>query len=111
MGEALSILVIARLPFSVPTDPIFVARSEQYRDPFNEYTIPQSILRFKQGFGRLIRSKDDYGIVVVTDRRLLSKRYGLLFLQSLPPTTVREGKLHQLPRLAERFLQAHAAQP
>ncbi len=104
VGSALSVLVIAKLPFNVPTDPIFAARSEQFRDPFGEYSVPQSILRFKQGFGRLIRSKEDRGIVVVLDRRLLTKRYGELFLHSLPATRVRQGPLKQLPMLAAKFL-------
>lgn len=104
VGDALSVLVITKLPFSVPTDPIFAARSEQFSDPFNQYAVPQSILRFKQGFGRLIRSKQDRGIAVVLDKRLLTKRYGALFLQSLPTTTVREGPLKSLPSIAKRFL-------
>jgi DNA polymerase-3 subunit epsilon/ATP-dependent DNA helicase DinG len=61
-------------------------------------------LRFKQGFGRLIRSKEDRGIVVVLDRRLLTKKYGQQFLASLPHTRVRTGPLKQLPQLAARFL-------
>jgi Rad3-related DNA helicases len=104
VGDALSVLVIVKLPFSVPTDPIYAARSEQFDDPFNDYSVPQSILRFKQGFGRLIRSKEDRGIVVVLDKRLLSKKYGEQFLHSLPDTMVRTGTLQQLPNLAARFL-------
>jgi DNA polymerase-3 subunit epsilon/ATP-dependent DNA helicase DinG len=104
VGDALSVLVIAKLPFSVPNDPIFAARSEQFSDPFGEYAVPQSILRFKQGFGRLIRSKEDRGIVVVLDKRLLSKKYGQQFLRSLPNTQVRTGAVKQLPLLAARFL-------
>ncbi len=104
VGDALSVLVITKLPFSVPSDPIFASRSEQFQDPFLEYAIPQSILRFKQGFGRLIRSKEDRGIVVVLDKRLISKKYGQQFLQSLPATSVRTGSLKQLPRLAARFI-------
>jgi DNA polymerase-3 subunit epsilon/ATP-dependent DNA helicase DinG len=69
-----------------------------------EYAVPQSILRFKQGFGRLIRSKEDRGIVVILDKRLISKRYGQQFLQSLPATSVRRGTLKQLPALAVRFV-------
>ncbi len=106
VGEALSVLVIAKLPFSVPSDPIFAARSERCADPFGEYAVPQSILRFKQGFGRLIRSAEDRGIVVCLDRRLLTKRYGQQFLASLPHTRVRTGPLKQLPALAARFLDA-----
>lgn len=107
VGDALSALVIAKLPFSVPNDPIFAARSEQFDDAFNQYAVPQSILRFKQGFGRLIRSKDDRGIVAVLDRRLLTKKYGQTFLDSLPHTTVRSGPLQRLPDLARRFLAAN----
>ena len=106
VGDALSVLVIAKLPFSVPTDPIFAARSEQFDDPFNQYAVPQSILRFKQGFGRLIRSREDRGVVAVLDRRLLTKKYGQMFLESLPHTTVRSGPLQRLPDLAKRFLAA-----
>lgn len=104
VGDALSALVIVKLPFSVPGDPIVAARSEQFSDPFGEYSVPQSILRFKQGFGRLIRSRSDHGLVVVLDKRLVVKNYGQKFLQSLPPTTVRRGALHRLPGLAARFL-------
>jgi DNA polymerase-3 subunit epsilon/ATP-dependent DNA helicase DinG len=105
-GDALSVLVIAKLPFSVPNDPVFAARSEAFSDPFLEYAVPNAVLRFKQGFGRLIRSKDDRGVVVMLDRRLISKRYGELFLQSLPPTSVRTGTLKQLAPLTARFLAA-----
>jgi DNA polymerase-3 subunit epsilon/ATP-dependent DNA helicase DinG len=105
VGDALSVLVIAKLPFSVPNDPIFAARSEQFGDrAFEQFSVPQSILRFKQGFGRLIRSKEDRGIVVCLDRRLLTKKYGQQFLASLPHTRVRTGPLKQLPLLAARFL-------
>lgn len=88
VGDALSALIIARLPFAVPTDPIFAARSEEFDDPFGEYAVPQAVLRFKQGFGRLIRSQTDRGVAIVLDRRILTKRYGTAFLNSLPPCTV-----------------------
>ena len=73
VGEALSLLIMARLPFTVPTDPVFVARSDLFDDPFDQYALPQAVLRFKQGFGRLIRRKTDRGVVVVLDRRIRSK--------------------------------------
>ncbi|HEU5101851.1 MAG TPA: helicase C-terminal domain-containing protein, partial [Roseiflexaceae bacterium] len=104
VGDALSVLVIAKLPFSVPNDPIFAARSEGFADAFNEYAVPQAILRFKQGFGRLIRSREDRGVVAVLDKRLLTKKYGQIFLDSLPHTKVRTGPAKQLPLLAARFL-------
>jgi DNA polymerase-3 subunit epsilon/ATP-dependent DNA helicase DinG len=84
-GEALSVLIITRLPFSVPTDPVFAARSERFEDPFNQYGVPQAVLRFKQGFGRLIRRKTDRGVMVLLDRRVQSKGYGAAFLDSIPP--------------------------
>jgi len=95
-GEALSLLVMARLPFSVPSDPVFQARSELFEAPFEQYAVPQAILRFKQGFGRLIRRKTDRGIMVVLDRRLLTKRYGPSFVRSLPPCDLREVPLRGL---------------
>jgi len=103
-GEALSCLAIAKLPFSVPTDPIFAARAETFDNPFIEYAVPEAILRFLQGFGRLIRTRTDRGVVVIFDRRLLSKSYGSLFLESLPGPAVRRGSLAQLPTVAANWL-------
>ena len=105
VGEALSVLVIVRLPFSVPTEPIFAARSEAFPDPFNQYALPQAALRFKQGFGRLIRSKNDRGVMVVLDSRLKSKHYGTAFLHSLPPCTVVTGSLRDLSPAVTGWLQ------
>jgi DNA polymerase-3 subunit epsilon/ATP-dependent DNA helicase DinG len=104
VGEALSVLAIARLPFAVPTDPLVAARSETFDDPFNEYSVPQSVLRFKQGFGRLIRSKTDRGIVVVLDKRVQSKAYGSKFLKSLPACTQRVGPVANLAVAAKAWL-------
>ncbi len=103
-GADLSVLVIARLPFSVPTDPLFAARSEQFQDPFMEYAVPETILRFRQGFGRLIRRKSDRGVVAIFDRRVISKRYGQLFLEALPRCTTRRGSRSDLPKTAARWL-------
>jgi DNA polymerase-3 subunit epsilon/ATP-dependent DNA helicase DinG len=96
-GEALSLLVIARLPFPVPSDPVFQARAEQFDQPFDQYALPQAILRFKQGFGRLIRRKTDRGALVVLDRRLRSRNYGDSFIRSLPSCTLRDVPLRDLP--------------
>jgi DNA polymerase-3 subunit epsilon/ATP-dependent DNA helicase DinG len=104
VGDALSCLVIARLPFSVPSDPIFAARSETFEDSFAQYAVPEAVLRFRQGFGRLIRSKKDRGIVVVLDRRVLSKNYGRLFIDSLPPVGKYQGALEELPGYAAKWL-------
>jgi DNA polymerase-3 subunit epsilon/ATP-dependent DNA helicase DinG len=103
-GEALSVLVIVKLPFAVPTDPLVAARSETFEDPFNEYQLPEAILRFRQGFGRLIRNQSDRGVVVILDRRVLTKKYGRAFLDSLPQCTVRVGSLNELPRAAAKWL-------
>ncbi|HDH10146.1 MAG TPA: DNA polymerase III subunit epsilon, partial [Chloroflexi bacterium] len=104
VGQALSCLVIARLPFSVPDDPIFAARSDAFEDPFGQYAVPAAVLRFRQGFGRLIRSKTDRGVVVVMDKRILTKSYGRAFLNSLPPCNVRQGPVADLPSLAARWI-------
>jgi DNA polymerase-3 subunit epsilon/ATP-dependent DNA helicase DinG len=104
VGEALSCLIIARLPFAVPTDPVFYARAKTFDDPFNQYQVPDAILRLRQGFGRLIRSKDDYGVVAVLDRRLLTKQYGATMLRSLPVCTARKGPIASLPGVARAWL-------
>jgi ATP-dependent DNA helicase DinG len=103
-GEQLSCVVIARLPFAVPSDPIFSARSETYEDAFNQYSLPDSILRFRQGFGRLIRTRTDRGVVVCLDRRIISKRYGQAFVDSLPKCTLMRATLSQLPHIAARWI-------
>lgn len=104
VGEALSVLVITRLPFSVPNDPVFAARAETFDESFSEYAIPEAILRFRQGFGRLIRTKTDRGVVVILDRRVLTKSYGSLFLDSLPECTRARAALAKLPESARRWL-------
>jgi DNA polymerase-3 subunit epsilon/ATP-dependent DNA helicase DinG len=86
-GEALSLLIIARLPFAVPTDPIYKARSERTDNPFVDYALPAAILRFRQGFGRLIRDRADRGVVAVLDRRVMEKQYGKKFIASVPECT------------------------
>ncbi len=110
VGPALSLLVITKLPFSVPSDPVFAARSELFENPFLEYAVPQAVLRFKQGFGRLIRSSRDRGVCAVLDRRLLTKRYGASFVQSLPECSVEVGSSHDLPRAAASWLAAEVGE-
>ena len=87
-GEALSNVIIVRLPFSVPSHPLLEARLEDIRrhggSPFVEYQVPEAVIKLKQGFGRLIRSKTDRGIVAILDPRIHTKPYGRTFLNSLP---------------------------
>ncbi len=103
-GEALSIVVIVKLPFDVPSDPIVAARSETFEDSFYQYSLPEAILRFRQGFGRLIRTEMDRGVVAIMDRRVLTKQYGRAFIESLPACTIKEGPLQQLPKAAAQWL-------
>ena len=103
-GAALSVVVITKLPFDVPTDPLIAARSEMYEDSFNEYYLPEAILKFRQGFGRLIRTASDRGVVAILDRRVLTKQYGRLFLESLPQCTARQGPAANLSREAGKWL-------
>ena len=81
----LKALVITRLPFQVPSDPIVQCRSGLYDDPFNQYSIPNAVLRFRQGLGRLIRNKDDRGTIVVLDSRISTHGYGQAFRNSHAP--------------------------
>jgi ATP-dependent DNA helicase DinG len=88
-GHALRGLLIARLPFRVPTEPLTAAHCEAIQerggDPFTEYMVPHAALRLKQGFGRLIRSRSDRGAIVIADPRIVTKSYGEAMLRGLPP--------------------------
>jgi len=88
-GEALSCVIIDRLPFAAPNDPILQARLEALRrrgsNPFRDYQLPQAVIALKQGAGRLIRDAADRGVLAVCDPRLLGRSYGRVFLDSLPP--------------------------
>jgi len=86
-GDSLKCLIITKLPFEVPTEPIVLARAEDIEknggNPFYEYSLPRAVLKFKQGFGRLIRSRTDKGRVIVCDERIEIKNYGRRFLENV----------------------------
>jgi ATP-dependent DNA helicase DinG len=94
-GEALSCVIIDRLPFAVPSDPVVQARMKAIEEnggrPFFEYQVPEAVLTLKQGFGRLIRSLEDRGVLVLLDPRVRTQRYGQIFLQSLPPYRITQN--------------------
>ena len=96
IGEALSLVVIDKLPFAAPDDPVMSARSEQLRaegdNPFMSYYLPQAVISLKQGAGRLIRDVHDRGVLVICDPRIASRSYGRVFLDSLPPMRRAEGR-------------------
>ena len=110
-GAALRALVIAKLPFRVPSEPVTAARLEmieaQGGDPFNDYLVPLAALKLKQGFGRLIRSRTDVGVIVLLDRRVLTKRYGGALLAGLPPAERRVGPWAVLREGMTEFFSLH----
>jgi ATP-dependent DNA helicase DinG len=91
-GDALQCVVIAKLPFAVPDEPLIEARMERLKNPFYEYQVPQATLLFRQGFGRLIRTKTDKGAVAVLDTRIMTKNYGRSFLKSIPKCRITDDR-------------------
>ena len=108
-GDQLVCLIIVRLPFAVPTDPLYAARSRLYEDAFHEYAVPEAVIRLRQGFGRLIRSASDRGVVVLLDSRLWHRSYGEVFLDALPDCTRRQSPLSHLGESVQGWLN-HQAQ-
>lgn len=110
-GDSLRIVIMTRLPFPVPDDPIHQARCDAITaaggSSFMQLSVPEAIMRFKQGFGRLMRTTTDHGVVVVTDNRLVTKRYGGLFLGSLPETLRITAPAEQVVSRLENFLSGY----
>jgi ATP-dependent DNA helicase DinG len=107
-GDTLRLVIICRLPFRTPNDPVFQARCERLEEAggnaFMDLSLPEAVMKFKQGFGRLMRRSSDRGVVAILDSRLLKKQYGSIFLQSLPETRTYFGSFKELLRSVEEFL-------
>jgi ATP-dependent DNA helicase DinG len=107
-GDTLRLVILCRLPFRTPSDPVFAARCEalekQGGSSFMELSLPESVMKFKQGFGRLMRRSSDHGVVAVLDGRILHKRYGEYFLRSLPKTRTSFADFKTILREIEGFL-------
>jgi ATP-dependent DNA helicase DinG len=111
-GEQLSCVIVDKLPFAVPTDPIVAARQRDIEagggSSFHQYSVPQAIIALKQGLGRLIRSSTDRGVLAVLDPRLRTKAYGRLFLQSLPPCRI-TSRIDDLARMFDMEYRAQSS--
>ena len=107
-GESLRLVIICKLPFRVPTDPVYQARLEAVEkrggNPFRELSLPEAVMKFRQGFGRLMRRKTDRGAVIVMDGRILRKNYGAVFLRSLPPTLTSRKRFASVLEDMENFI-------
>jgi ATP-dependent DNA helicase DinG len=107
-GDTLRLVILARLPFRTPNDPVFEARREYLErgggNAFMDLSLPEAVMKFKQGFGRLMRRSSDHGVVAVLDSRTIKKRYGEFFLRSLPETRTSFAEFDRLLLDAEDFL-------
>jgi ATP-dependent DNA helicase DinG len=107
-GDALQLLIICRLPFRVPTEPVLLARTEAVERrggaPFFELSLPEAVMKLKQGFGRLMRRNSDRGVILITDKRIVTKAYGRSFINSLPPARLMTERAERLLEEIERVL-------
>jgi len=114
-GRSLEQVIITRLPFKVPTEPVLEARTEAIEqaggDPFMEFTVPQAVIKFRQGFGRLIRHREDRGVILILDGRVVKKGYGRLFLRSLPEVPVAAANSEEVFGRMERFFASSQRTP
>ena len=103
----IKMLIISKLPFSVPNDPLINARSQKYFEPFLEFFVPDAVRKFKQGYGRLIRSKKDYGSLICADSRILTKNYGDEFIDCIPDYSYIQEPLHEISDHIKSWLDSH----
>ena len=107
-GEDLSCLIIVRLPFSPPDEPVTEARckliEKNGQNAFYTYSLPEALLRFRQGFGRLIRTSTDRGVLVVLDRRIMTSKYGMEFQKALPPVKWEEVSISEMATVIEKWV-------
>ena len=107
-GTSLSQVIIVKLPFGVPSDPVFAARSDLIEkkggNSFMDLSVPEAVIKFRQGFGRLIRRSDDKGAVVVFDKRIVEKFYGKMFTTSVPETQKLYDSVDVIARAVANFL-------
>ena len=107
-GETLKVVIICRLPFKVPSDPVIKSRIDKIEkeggNSFMDYLLPEAVIKLKQGFGRLMRRKDDTGVVIITDNRVIKKSYGQIFLSSLPETFKYFSESRNIESKVEDFL-------
>ena len=112
-GDALKMVIIVKLPFKVPTEPVIQARVESLENAgenaFMTFTVPQATIKFKQGFGRLIRSKTDHGAVIILDNRVVQKHYGRIFLKSLPSCQIVKGTRAEIVSNIKTFFTGNAS--
>lgn len=102
--EELRAVLLTRLPFPVPNDPLFIARGESYENAFQHYAIPSAVLRFRQGVGRLIETRQGRSVLVILDKRMITRDYAQLFLDSLPPSIIERAPLAELGKAARAWL-------
>lgn len=108
VGEALSMVIMVKIPFWPPSTPIISAKLDKLKaegiDGFSKYSLPQAVIRFKQGYGRLIRSTEDVGAVVLLDKRFVNKRYGAVFRNALPVNKILAAPVSEIGKKVEEWL-------
>lgn len=102
--EELRAVLLTRLPFPVPNDPLFAARGESYENAFQQYAVPSAVLRFRQAVGRLIETRSQRSVLVILDKRMISRDYAQIFLDSLPPSSIQRAPLAELAKAAQAWL-------